>query len=139
MFFLDANVIIPTRRRDILLTLAEADLYVPLWSSSCLEEMDRHLPESMTLADREFLFKMMNEAFPESLIEWPKTVDVSVRLKINEKDQHIVAAALWGKSDALLTNDATLRDELIASKLIDNTTTFQPSEDFIRQPRSNLC
>jgi hypothetical protein len=92
--------------------------------------MDRHLPESMTLADREFLFKMMNEAFPESLIEWPKTVDVSVRLKINEKDQHIVAAALWGKSDALLTNDATLRDELIASKLIDNTTTHYTSLDF---------
>ncbi len=117
--FLDANVMIPARWRDILLTLAEADLYTPLWSSLCLEEIDRHLPGSMTVSDRQFLLKMMNEAFPGALVEWPEIVDVSVHLQINEKDRRIVGAALWGHADVLPTNDRDLRDELFASQLID--------------------
>ena len=117
--FLDANIIVPARYRDILLTLAEAGLYKPLWSQLVLDEVARHLPESMTDEDRRFLFQMMNEAFPEALVTWPGFVDLAVRAHVNEKDRHIVAAALWGRADLLLSLDATLRQEVIASRLVE--------------------
>lgn len=117
--FIDANVLVPGRWRDIVLTLAEAEVYDVLWSEPVLEEVGRHLPGSMTAEDREFLFEQMNDAFPDALVGWPGAVDLEVRLQVNEKDRHVVAAALWGHADILLTDDATLHDEVIASGLLD--------------------
>jgi hypothetical protein len=90
-----------------------------LWSASVLEEVGRHLPVTMTAEDREFLFELMNEAFPDALVAWPGAIDVGVRLRVNEKDRHVVAAALWGHADILLTDDAALHNEVNSSGLMD--------------------
>lgn len=117
--FIDANVLVPGRWRDIVLTLAEAEVCEVLWSERVLEEVARHLPESMSAEDREFLFEQMNGAFPEAMVAWPGAVDVEVRLQVNAKDRHVVAAALWGHADILLTDDTTLHDEVLTSGLVD--------------------
>ena len=117
--FVDANVLVPGRRRDIVLTLAEAGVCEVLWSGPVLEEVARHLPGSMSAEDREFLFEQMNAAFPDAMVAWPGAVDVEVRLQVNVKDRHVVAAALWGHADILLTDDSTLHDEVLASALLD--------------------
>ncbi|WP_295119739.1 PIN domain-containing protein [uncultured Leifsonia sp.] len=117
--FIDANVLVPGRWRDIVLTLAEAEVCEVLWSGPVLEEVARHLPDTMTVEDREFLFEQMNAAFPDALVAWPGAVDVEVRSQVNEKDRHVVAAALWGHAEILLTEDATLHDEVLASGLLD--------------------
>lgn len=117
--FVDANILIPGRWRDIVLTLASAGLYDVLWSPLVLEETGRHLPATMSAADRERLFEAMDAAFPEASVSWPGAVDLDVRLQVNEKDRHVVAAALWGRADVLLTDDAVLRDEVVASGLLD--------------------
>ncbi|TFD51115.1 PIN domain-containing protein [Cryobacterium sp. Hh7] len=121
--FLDANVLVPARLRDVLLTLAEVGLYEPLWSLIALEETARHLPTAMSPEDRRHLFRLMNGAFPGALVAWPGAVDLDVRLQINEKDRHIVAAALWGNSDLILTDDGTFREELLKSGLVDAQST----------------
>lgn len=117
--FLDASVLVPARWRDIILTLAECELFAPLWSERCLGEVKRHLPKSMTDHDRQFLFQMMNEAFSDALVRFPKGLEVSLDCGIiNDKDRHIVAAALLGGAELILTNDKPLVDELTKAKLI---------------------
>ncbi len=118
--FLDASILVPARWRDIILTLAECELFAPLWSERCLGEVERHLPESMTDHDRKFLFQMMNEAFPDALVKFPKGLEISLDYEgINNKDRHIVAAALFGGAELILTNDKPLVDELARARLID--------------------
>ncbi|MFI5061812.1 MAG: hypothetical protein ACHP7F_10210 [Actinomycetales bacterium] len=117
--FVDANVLVRGRWRDIVLTLAEAGVCDVLWSPLVLDEVERHLPDAMTAQDRVHLFAQMNSAFAEASVSWPGAVDLNVRLQINEKDRHVIAASLWGKADILLTDDQALHDEVIVSKLLD--------------------
>jgi hypothetical protein len=117
--FVDANILVPGRWRDIVLTLADVGVCDVLWSPLVLDETARHLPEDMSTEDRDALFEAMTGAFPDALVAWPGAVDVDVRLAINEKDRHVVAAALWGHADILVTDDAGLHDEVIASGLLD--------------------
>lgn len=69
--FLDANVIYSITLTDILLTLAEHDLFLPLWSPNVLQEAQeaasRTLPDAAQQAFRKRLI-MMDQAFPESSI-----------------------------------------------------------------------
>ena len=41
---LDACTLVPIRLTSCLLSLAEAGLFVPLWSEEILEEVERNLP-----------------------------------------------------------------------------------------------
>jgi predicted nucleic acid-binding protein len=107
--FVDANILVSGRWRDVVLTLAEGGNCVVLWSAKVLEEVERNLPESMSPDDREALFQAVGAAFPEALVEWPGAIDVVVKLAVNSKDQHVIAAALWGHADVVLTDDQNLQ------------------------------
>ncbi|WP_306362622.1 hypothetical protein [Nocardia sp. CC227C] len=72
--FLDANVLVSARLRDVLLTLAEVALYEARWSPVVLAEVERHLPSTMA--------------------------------------GDVVAAAVFSRSEALVTSDCRLRQEL---------------------------
>ena len=56
---LDANVMVGARQRDVLLTLAEAGVYAPIWSGEILSEVGRHVPEEVSTA----LVREMRQAF----------------------------------------------------------------------------
>jgi len=117
--FVDANILVPARWRDIVLSLAAAEVCEVFWSPAVLEEVGRHLPDGMSEGDRKHLFSTMDTAFPEASVVWPGSVDIAVRLQINDKDRHVVAAALWAKADIVLTDDGDLHDEVLASGLLD--------------------
>lgn len=117
--FLDANVLVGARERDVFLTLGETGVFEPLWSDGAIEEMLRHLPHSMSSEARQALLAAMTFAFPEANVRWQEFVTAEVANSVNLKDRHIVAGALWGHADVLVTNDAALRDELEKSKLVD--------------------
>ena len=123
--FLDANVLVPARIRDVLLSLAHAGLYVPLWSQAVLDEVRRHLPDTMTAADRDHLFLAMDDAFPEACVDAPERLDVTVRAVVNAKDEHVLAAALWAHADVIVTDDKDLVRE--AEGLLDT----QPVDVFL--------
>lgn len=61
---LDASVLVPARVRDVLLTLAEAHLFRPLWSERILDEERRHLPDSTDDMARDRLREAIATAFP---------------------------------------------------------------------------
>ncbi|OAH60975.1 hypothetical protein AYJ66_13505 [Dietzia cinnamea] len=48
---LDACVMLPQTLNNLLLTLADAELFVPVWTPDLLEEVERNLTGSR-LADR---------------------------------------------------------------------------------------
>lgn len=108
---LDANVLVPARLRDVLLTLAEAGLFVPLWSSEVLDEMVRNLPDRVDNAARAHLVEQMRLAFPDALVTAPAGVTIELAPLVNDKDRHLIATLVHGHADALLTEDRALREQ----------------------------
>lgn len=115
--FLDANVLVPARVRDVLLTSADVGAFAPIWSPEVFEEVDRHLPAAMYPASRDHLFREMDRAFPEASTTWPEPLHIEVAAHVNSHDHHVMAAALWAHADVLVTDDQRLADE--ATPLID--------------------
>ena len=46
---LDACVLLPYQLCDVLLNLADAHLYTPIWSDDILDEVQRHLTSTFNL------------------------------------------------------------------------------------------
>lgn len=114
---LDANVLVPARPRDVLLTLADAGLFRPLWSTAILEETVRHLPDSMPVEARRNLVDVMGSAFPEALVTWPEDLWFSALDDINPKDQHVIQAAFTAGADVVVTEDIRLRGQARRSQM----------------------
>jgi len=110
---LDTCVLVPSRARDVLLELASTGAYRPLWSSEILDELDRAL---RTLANRRGasledtnayltrLFQQMSAAFPDALVtDWEALIGTVQLPDLN--DRHVVAAALAGRADVIVTDN----------------------------------
>lgn len=109
---LDTCVIVPGLQRDFLLQLAVEEAYIPVWGSGILFELDYVLERihqgrefSGSRQFRANLFSQMNEAFPGALVVAPKERNFSYTL-LDPDDAHVVHAALVGKVDAIVTDDA---------------------------------
>lgn len=108
---LDACVLVPIAQADTLLCLAAADLYRPLWSTRILDEAVRALEtihtdmkESGTARARA---DTVNVAFDDACVDgWERLVD-TIDLP-DENDRHVVAAAIHGRADLIIT--ANLKD-----------------------------
>ena len=102
---LDANVIYPAPVRDLLLNLADLEIFSPKWSEIIHEEWIRNLLIKRVDLSRSKLMrtvKIMNSAFPdaevygfEELIEELELPDLD--------DRHVLAAAIHSKADAIIT------------------------------------
>ena len=102
---LDARVLVPIALADTLLRPAERDLYRPLWSARIVAEatdaiVDIHpeIPPERVRAR----FAAMDDAFEDASVEGWETLEHSVTLP-DIDDRHVVAAALGGRADAIVT------------------------------------
>lgn len=105
---LDANVLFPFSLRDTLLRLAERGVYQLFWSAQILEEVRRNLVSTGTCHETQAarLIAVMQEAFPESLVEGYEPLVQS--MPNQEKDRHVAAAAVKAGAEVIVTNN--LRD-----------------------------
>lgn len=107
--FLDACVLYPTLLRTMLLTSARAGLFTPLWSPGVLKEWShaagRSGPTEAGLVAGEIA--VLRAGFPEAEITPPDDLTEVLSLP-DPDDRHVLAAALHGEADALLT--ANLKD-----------------------------
>jgi len=107
---LDACVLVPIALADTLLRVAERELYRPLWSERILNEaadaiLEIHPElESSDVAKR---FGAMNNTFKEASVEGWEIFQELIALP-DPDDCHVVAAAVRGQADAIVT--ANLRD-----------------------------
>lgn len=66
---LDANVLVPIHLTDILLRMAEAETYRPLWSEQILLEVERNLPKvGVTAQKAKRRVAVMREFFPDAMV-----------------------------------------------------------------------
>jgi predicted nucleic acid-binding protein len=106
---LDTSVLFPQLLRDMLLRVASHGLYRPLWSPDILRELGEKLHDSYPdrPPDAGRIFELMREAFPEAEIEGYATLQAAIALP-DPADRHVVAAAVRGGADVIVTNN--LRD-----------------------------
>lgn len=103
---LDACVLVPVTQADTLLRLAEAGLFRPLWSACILEEMTTAIemihPELDEGATRRA--QQMDKAFPDASVHGWEPLEIGITLP-DPDDVHVVAAAVRGRADVIVTNN----------------------------------
>jgi predicted nucleic acid-binding protein len=104
--FLDANVLVDAQLRDTFLRLEEADLVSLRWSDAVLEEAHRALTGRMRLDETKIdrLFVVLRESFPGAVVEGYEGLTSALHLP-DPGDQHVLAAAILGECDLLVTNN----------------------------------
>jgi len=90
------------------LTTAELELYRPRWSVTILDETRRTLINRIGMREDQvdYTLTQMQGAFPEALVTGYEAIASS--MPVNEKDRHVMAAALVGRAELIVTNN--LRD-----------------------------
>jgi predicted nucleic acid-binding protein len=105
LVLIDACVLTPTILREVVLGAAAESLFKPLWSDRILEEWARAAKrldgEAGEMAARGDI-ALMRARWPEAEVtEWePFARDLSLP---DPDDAHVLAAAIAGRADALLT------------------------------------
>lgn len=108
--FLDACVLVPISTCDTLLRMAEHGLFRPLWSNRVTDEAQQALEEIHPDIDKNRLtyrFRSMDKAFRDAKVNnWEPFLPGIKRLAIPDPDDaHVIAAALCGRADAIITNN----------------------------------
>lgn len=101
---LDANVLHPVVLCDLLLRLALAGFYRPVWSAQILEETERSLRRRRPDIAPDRLRRrsdQMNEAFPDAQVGGFD--DLVPQLASFGHDAQVVAAAIRGRADVIVT------------------------------------
>jgi len=99
---LDACVLVPIALADTLLRVAEKGLYRPLWTDRILSEAQAAIEEVHPGVDVGKRFAGMREAFDDSLITGWEDLEGGLSLP-DEDDRHVVAAAIKGGAQAIIT------------------------------------
>lgn len=101
---LDACVLFPNLLRDTLLTLAEHEMFRPLWSEAILDEVRRNVLAKRKVApaalDR--TLAMMNASFDGALVENWKPLAAGLALP-DPDDHHVLATAIAGGAQSITT------------------------------------
>lgn len=102
---LDACVLVPVTLADTLLRIAERDLYRPLWSARIVAEaidaiVDIHPAIPPEQVQRRFA--AVDAAFEDARIGGWENLEATVTLP-DPNDRHVVAAAVRGRADAIVT------------------------------------
>ena len=102
---LDACILYDSHIRDLLLRLAEKELYQPIWSNSICEEVHRNLKNRIGDEKSSKIIKIINEAFPEALIDnYCKAINI-LDDRINEKDRHVFATAICANAQVIVNTN----------------------------------
>lgn len=104
---IDANVLYPTVMRQVVLGVAKAGLFTPLWSARILEEWARAAaklgPDGEAQARGEIA--LLRRDWPGA--EVPVHAGLEARLWLPDPaDVHVLAAAIAGSADLILTENA---------------------------------
>lgn len=105
---LDACVIYPTVLRELLLGVAEAGLYQPLWSDRILEEWRRASVKlgPQAVVEAEAAAALMRARFPRAMLRPRPEIEARLILP-DDNDRHVLAVAIAAGADAIVTFNAS--------------------------------
>jgi predicted nucleic acid-binding protein len=100
--FLDTCTLFGAYLCDTLLRLAEAEAFRPLWSPHVLAELDRNLRER-GLSGKQVARRIseMRRVFPDAEVTGYEPLIAS--MTCDEKDRHVLAAAIRARAEVLVT------------------------------------
>ena len=103
---LDACVLFSRLQRDVLLSFAHADLFAARWSADIEREWSAALlnryPDAGSKIAR--LRQQMRQSIPNCLVANYEHIIPNITLP-DENDRHVLAAALRGNADAIVTHN----------------------------------
>jgi predicted nucleic acid-binding protein len=101
---LDANVLYPALLRDVLLSLAFADLYSAKWTTDIRDEWTRSLLKDKPDMGAKIAAaaEAMEQAIPDCLVTGYAHLIDGLTLP-DPNDRHVLAAAIVGHADAIIT------------------------------------
>lgn len=105
----DAFVLYPAPLRDLLLELALTDLFKARWSNQIHDEWMRNLLKNrpdLTLQQLEQTRDLMNANIRDCLVEGFESLEETIHLP-DPDDRHVVAAAIKGRADVIVTFNLT--------------------------------
>ncbi|WP_424436735.1 PIN domain-containing protein [Microbacterium sp.] len=100
-------MIVPLAPCDTMLRMADAGAFRPVWSQNVLDEALRALERihpGVDLSRFHSRFRSMNEAFDDALVEGWEPLAEGIELP-DPNDAHVVAAALLGRADLIVTEN----------------------------------
>jgi predicted nucleic acid-binding protein len=103
---LDACVLVPMPLCETLLRMAEEPaIYRPLWSNEILQEVGTVLERNLHLDPAQVKRRLdaIGYTFPEALVIIPDGLTEALTCIPDPNDRHVLAAAIRGKADAILT------------------------------------
>lgn len=104
---LDTCVIYPTVMRDMLLGVAAQGAFQPLWSARIIEEWQHAVvklgSDGIAQAKAEAVF--LARDWPQAEVVWPTSLEARLWLP-DPADVHVLAAAVAGHADVILTLNA---------------------------------
>lgn len=108
----DACVLVPPLVRNLILSLAEAQLYRLRWSMRILDEFERGFVRDVSRHGRDGAETAatkardaMMRAFPEAVVEGHEHLEAALQALPDPDDRHIVAAALHAGAAQIITNN----------------------------------
>lgn len=106
--FLDANVLYSAAIRDICMEVALAKLYRAKWSADVhrewIEAVSRNRPDLKPISLQRTRH-LMDQAIPSAQVAGYEQLVECIPLEKDPDDRHIVAAAIVGRCDVIVTND----------------------------------
>jgi predicted nucleic acid-binding protein len=105
----DACALYPFALRDTLLRLAELELYDVQWSERILEEMRANLLENYGATDEQAdrVVAEMTGAFAGAAVPADAIAELEPAMTNDEKDRHVLAAAVASGSEVVVTFNLT--------------------------------
>lgn len=104
---LDACVLVPYQLADLLLRIADAELFEPLWSDDLLAEVERNIVKLGVQPDKAARrVSQMASAFPNATVTGFEHLVPA--MSTDPKDRHVAAAAIRGGAAIIVT--ANTRD-----------------------------
>ncbi len=102
---LDTNVIYPVVIRDLLFWFAHYDLFTPKWSNHIFDEWESVLRrKGVSKEEAKKRVNKANAAFPDALVHNYAELIKNLTLP-DEKDCHVLAAAIKTNADVIVTNN----------------------------------
>lgn len=126
---LDANVLHPIMTTQVLLRLADRGLFRPIWSREILDEVHASLERrGIDPAKIDRRINVMESHYPDAMAEDIERFLSAVPDEVEADDRHVVAAALAGKADAIVTNDV---DDIPADAVSTLSIDVQSLDSFL--------
>lgn len=135
----DACTLVSAPRRDLLLTLAEAEFFRVRWSQRILDETqnalgrifaERGIEDSASRAARSV--GAMHRAFPEALVMAPTSLASMTFGLPDANDEHVLAAAVQTQAQAVVTeNNADFPEAVLTPLNIEARTADEFIADTI--------